>query len=48
MKISIPSSVRMLTSKACFPAAQKYTQQTASTTLISRVGMLPGDSAPNP
>jgi hypothetical protein len=38
----------MLTSKAYLPAAQKYTQQTASTTLINRVGTLPGDPSTAP
>jgi hypothetical protein len=38
----------MLTSKAYLPAAQKYTQQTASITLINRPGALPGDPSPAP
>jgi len=38
----------MLTSKAYLPAAQKYTQQTASTTLINRAGALPDDPSPAP
>jgi hypothetical protein len=36
MRISSPSAVRMATSSPLLPAAQKYTQQTASTTLIRR------------
>jgi hypothetical protein len=47
----MPSSTRIRISKDDFPAAQKYTQQTASTTLITRVltalGGLPSSSLPS-